>query len=913
MEFDKQYRKSVLAAIKKDKALQAGIDAALRAMNADERLAVPPDLDLPLLYGIEPSMTSAQLEQRVLKEMPSIWNKNKRLFPFCTRLKSIHDLLAQRSPVTSPRFWQDQMKRAQKVRARRLGELAAAIAAEGAAAALGIIERPVVEGYATRSGVDAAALVEAVEATRVRVVTPLEEPRVRFQQGAVRQKLAGSSFNTLVDAILGVGSTADLERPDHRMPESFAIIDGFRPRGGSRARIDLARAREVRDYASKAPTADASAVSGAVRAVLEGVDTEQELQEALLASVIDYARQLAVGAPRLQVVAALVKAHVDKEDAARIVLHVSESTSSVPVDSVDTVRAHLHAHELVAAREVWTRMTQAEADLGGEDAQRVLRVLTAEEDSFAQAMEVVYRCRDVDVTAARDALRRAMDICSDAEEPQRLLDSLPPSSPRDVRAGEESTGAVVLSWSEPAEYGGEVTYRVVRREDRAPIGPQDGVVVAEDVSALTVVDSAPVSGRTLYYGVIAVTQGRCSAPETVETLVLPAPASPHIRVSETGAEVAWDLPRAALSTEAWLVGSDGRSHQVETTSRSTLVLSGLEAGERYVLRLRGVYSLPDGPRRTGNPLEVEVTPHGELLPVVDLAAHLEDGASGGRVPAVFTWSAVPGAEVRLYLSRSGFGTEPGTWVALDRIEARGERILGAASGDVAHGQLTASLRVGAHRVLAVVVDGDMALCGNEVGLAATPSITGLHLDRLGQTSRLSWVWPDGEYVVRIRWSTPDRQAEREVRRGQYDDEGGVVLPIGDEGGQVAVSLVPVGLTGSVEGTVQTLSVPRAPGRIAYHVAWRRRIIGGLSAAVFTFDGACGAPFDVRLVVRMGRHAPSSREAGEGTLHRVDPGAPGSLVVEVPVASGRGTWWARAFAAQAGVRLLEPPMSELKGH
>ena len=234
-------------------------------------------------------------------------------------------------------------------------------------------------------------------------------------------------------------------------------------------------------------------------------------------------------------------------------------------------------------------------------------------------------------------------------------------------------------------------------------------------------------------------------------------------------------------------------------------------------------------------------------------------------------------------------------------------------GQVDHGQLTASLRVGAHRVLAVVVDGDMALCGNEVGLAATPSITGLHLDRLGQTSRLSWVWPDGEYVVRIRWSTPDRQAEREVRRGQYDDEGGVVLPIGDEGGQVAVSLVPVGLTGSVEGTVQTLSVPRAPGRIAYHVAWRRRIIGGLSAAVFTFDGACGAPFDVRLVVRMGRHAPSSREAGEGTLHRVDPGAPGSLVVEVPVASGRGTWWARAFAAQAGVRLLEPPMSELKGH
>lgn len=99
MEFDKQYRKSVLTAIKKDKSLQAAIDAALRAMNADEGLALPPDLDLPFLYGIEPSMTDAQLEQRVLREMPSVWNKNKRLFPFCTRLKSIHDLLVRRNPA----------------------------------------------------------------------------------------------------------------------------------------------------------------------------------------------------------------------------------------------------------------------------------------------------------------------------------------------------------------------------------------------------------------------------------------------------------------------------------------------------------------------------------------------------------------------------------------------------------------------------------------------------------------------------------------------------------------------------------------------------------------------------------------------------------------------------------------------
>ena len=59
MDFAKQYRKSVLAAVKKDKALQSSIDVALRMMNADTSLALPPGLDLPYFYGIDLSMTDA--------------------------------------------------------------------------------------------------------------------------------------------------------------------------------------------------------------------------------------------------------------------------------------------------------------------------------------------------------------------------------------------------------------------------------------------------------------------------------------------------------------------------------------------------------------------------------------------------------------------------------------------------------------------------------------------------------------------------------------------------------------------------------------------------------------------------------------------------------------------------------------
>ena len=76
------------------------------------------------------------------------------------------------------------------------------------------------------------------------------------------------------------------------------------------------------------------------------------------------------------------------------------------------------AHELVAARAVWTRLAGTGADLSGEEAQSTLRTLTAEENSFAQAMESFRRHRDTDVLAARGDLRRAIAVCSDDEEAQ---------------------------------------------------------------------------------------------------------------------------------------------------------------------------------------------------------------------------------------------------------------------------------------------------------------------------------------------------------------------------------------------------------------------------------------------------------------------------------------------------------------
>jgi hypothetical protein len=915
MDFAKQYLKSVLAAVKKDKALQSSIDVALRMMNADTSLALPPGLDLPYFYGIDLSMTDALVEQRVLKEMPSIWNKCKRNYPFCARLKSIHDLLVERSPVTNREFWRDQVKRAQEIRAQRLHELAQAITADSGAAAIGAIERPVVGAFAARAGVDPEALIKAVEATSVRVVLPLEEPPIRYNQDSVRRRLASSPFHTLVDAILGIGSTADLANPDHTMPDSYAIVGGFRPLGGSSARIDLARAIEVRDYASKAPTDDAVAVSGAVRVVLDDVDTEQELQDALLMSVIDYARQIAISSPRPQVLAALLKAHVAAEDAARIVLHTSVGSAGSPVENLDTVREHVAAHELVAARAVWTRLVSAGADLSGDGAQSTLMALAAEERSFGQAMERFYSHRDTDVLAARNALRRAIAVCSDDDEAQRLLDAMLPSPPRAVSAEVESTGVVVLNWREPAEFTGEVSYRVLCRKDRAPAGPRDGELVAKDIKALSVEDSVPVCARPLYYGVVAVTQGRCSSPETVQTMVLPAPASPCVRVKETSADVTWELPRAALSVEAQFVGPDGQSRLVRTVSRTALSLSSLNAGERYVLRLRGVYSLPDGTRRTGESLELEVVPHGELRPVVDLAGRLEGEVRGGRVRAVFTWTTVPGAEVRLYRSHASIGAGTGMRAALTEIEERSVRILGAESGNAFHRELSAFLDAGAHRVAAVVVDGDQGLYGNEVVLAAAAPVTGIHVDRLGPAVKLSWVWPDGDYTVRLHWSTFGSRSCREVRRAQYDADGGVVLPIGDAGGRIDVTTVPIGLVGAVEGVTQPVTVPaRSRRRIAYHVKWRKRILGAPSAAVFSFDDDRGGPFDVWLVVRAGRHAPSSRDAEMGTCRRIDPGSPKGLVAEFPVPQGRGTWWAKAFAAQdVGVKLVDPPMSELKGN
>ena len=50
------------------------------------------------------------------------------------------------------------------------------------------------------------------------------------------------------------------------------------------------------------------------------------------------------------------------------------------------------------------------------------------------------------------------------------------------------------------------------------------------------------------------------------------------------------------------------------------------------------------------------------------------------------------------------------------------------------------------------------------------------------------------------------------------------------------------------GAAQTLTVPaRARRRIAYHVTWRKKMLGGPSAAVFAFDGILIGAGDSRFL------------------------------------------------------------------
>ncbi|GAA2806601.1 hypothetical protein [Saccharopolyspora taberi] len=191
-----------------------------------------------------------------------------------------------------------------------------------------------------------------------------------------------------------------------------------------------------------------------------------------------------------------------------------------------------------------------------------------------------------------------------------------------------------------------------------------------------------------------------------------------------------------------------------------------------------------------------------------------------------------------------------------------------------------------------------------------PPMTGLEFRRFGPELVLSWTWPERARVAEVAWTDADGSGHRRLTRQEYQASGGCRIEPGR--GLVRVRVSGVAEDGAAWSSPVEIDVRDLPPHIGYTV--RRRslpLLGGTARVTLTADQpvpTCA----VLVVVARGRVMPVRPGDGQ-VVHRLEqefrPGEPVEVSVRLPKL--RRPYWLRCFTETAGVRLVDPPTTQLK--
>jgi hypothetical protein len=175
----------------------------------------------------------------------------------------------------------------------------------------------------------------------------------------------------------------------------------------------------------------------------------------------------------------------------------------------------------------------------------------------------------------------------------------------------------------------------------------------------------------------------------------------------------------------------------------------------------------------------------------------------------------------------------------------------------------------------------------------TAPVTNLKARRIGTQVRLSWEWPPGIGLVRVRWrpeGADGRADETDCWLRSYRDDGGLEIPAGAGAVHVSVATVSRDTEGEAVGTPVTVRVGGTGVKVRYRFVesgapFRRRTRIELSA-----DQICPLP-GLIVVKTAGRIVPLRPDQGTPIARvpaqRLEPGKP--ITVDVDVRDTRGPY------------------------
>ncbi|MFE9242734.1 fibronectin type III domain-containing protein [Nocardiopsis sp. NPDC006938] len=899
MAFDaKQYRKTVLIPLEKDKDRMAVLQQAIRDVQGEDGATALARLDVAGMFAVEPSMTGAELE-RHLGSVEAAFNspsiKNRRSAQLLKKLLEL--LRTSGAAVADPAFWSGMSRaRTEAVRAQ-LDGFARAVAQEHP---LRVVLPEQVREFAAGTGLGGVSeddLADALSAHGVRVAADFEVPRVRVP-AAVRVVTDYPEFRTLVDVVT---------RPER--PEGIRVVDELA--FGEPARVlgpkDVARARELLQQQEARVEEGARQAAQNGLAALAECASPADLHALVLSSLAETVEGLLRrGQPRVTVHEELCRRGLDQTDAARLVTKLSASTK---VLSANDVAERLADGALGEARRLLDSLPEPEEDERAERERLARRVEEAERKKGRSVVRYDAAVKQGDYAAAAAALREALSVDTRDEELRNRLQRLPPLPPANLSLRADGR-ALVASWSADGE--GTARYAVVRTTGGVPANPRDGELLADGHTGTVFRDERVPVGTRVRYSVFATRDGVLhSAPATDTCEVLPPPFDLDASAGSSQVSLSWGVPSEALGVVVTQTAPDGTRTTHRPTAPGQTTVTGLTLGTRYRFSVAAVYLSDDGRQRESAAVTADATPRGAIRAVDDL--RIDSSPDGHQA----SWGTVTGYPVEVWALPPTARIERGTRLPRARLTGMGGRRLTLRQDGGADGRTVCSfdLLPEVSLLVPVTVDGDGGLVGTARITGSAPQVRTPTAERLGGELRLSWEWPEGDHQIEVAWRAGGRPVTRRVSRTAYNDGGGVRVPDADSISDITLSTVV--RAGDREWSSAAVPVPLsgpAP-KVRYSLEVKRSWMGGKGSVRVTAESP---DFRGRVpavtVLKEAKFMPG--DASDGTVvdrRELDFTDRDSLSYELRLGRVASPFWVRVFVEPgSGARLQDPPTSQMRG-
>ncbi|BCY15484.1 hypothetical protein [Actinoplanes sp. L3-i22] len=827
-----------------------------------------PPADLLLRYAIDPGRPPRGDDAfdahvtAVVKYWQQLGTQRRVYQKIIEALNAAHQKLREGDRLSAEHFLEER-KRVVQETGRALDEIVKELAGDPVVAASTLTALAAPLGGAPVE----AKLRELLARRRVRVIDELwplpESPpaKGRAVQRSVRTLGLPLSLHVLGD-----------ERPDL----SFTLRDGLRVAGRplTVADFDRVRARVERRKQDDRKTATDDLLTN-----LSGALRDGSLAQLLLWELTEAVRP-AAGLGRVRVVAReATRLGMQREEAEDFALAVLNRGAITPQqrDVAGEIEELLVAGALRAAERLLLSVPAGE---GAEVRDRVREAARRVDDLAALAQHELAEGRPEHAAELlTTAVREADD---DTDLAGRLRTLAPPPVPA-VRAGTAAGDRVTVSWTaSPARTGG-VSYQVVRTRQRPAGSAGDGTVVGR-TDGNELADPGAPAGTDLHYTVFATRSAGVWSPGATAgpVALLPEVTGVSAVADESSVRVTWT---ARPDATGFTVLREPGGVPVKA-GRNGFADEELPPGVEYHYLIRAGY-----PELSAG-VTVTATPQAAPTEVPDLAVEPLPGQDSGRLRLAWTLPASGDVTLRSAAHRPRWGR--GVQITQAELTSYGKEVLGRTDPALnRRAALTLPMPAGRIFVTAFSVGGGRVVVGPTVAVTNLAPVTGLQARRVGPAVRLSWTWPEGVALVRVRWwpedGSPERAEQVDCWLRAYRDDGGLQLTTGIRAVRISVSTVSRDGEGETVGTPVSARVGGSGVPVHYRFT-QAGVFRRTTRLELTADQSCPLP-DLVVVQSPGRVVPLRADQGTPVARipaqRLEPGQP--LTVEVPVQGARGPY------------------------